>query len=97
MDAADILLDPTRMLVVEYDVPGVGVTRTASLSVRYVPVPRPEGPVIAMEIVFDPSRPAPTAPYRCPRASLRRLLLAPAIVRAVRPLTPGAEPHHHAG
>lgn len=79
-------IDPDRLLVVSF-VDRDGTPRDVlAITCRYVTATDSTGASrIAVEVLHDPSTPAPVAAYRCPPGRVRRLLIPPARVHAVRP------------
>lgn len=79
-------VDPDRLVVVAYDDRGGTSREVVALTCRYVAATDATGARrIAIEVLHDPSAPAPTNAYFCPLGRVRRELLSPARIRAVRP------------
>ena len=83
---AQQLVDPERLLVVAYRDPVGSEHEVAAIGCRYVPAVDATGRrAVALEILFDPETPAPTAPYYRPAQELRELVLDPRRIVRIRP------------
>ena len=82
------VVDPERLVVVTHVGADQAEYQTVAVFCRYSPARDGSGSrVIAVEVVFDPARQAPAAPYRIPVGQLQRLVLTPSQLRRVRPYT----------
>lgn len=84
MKAAQIRVDPARLLVVDYiqNRDDGRETSVVAILCRYVPVRRA---LVAVELLWDPLEQQPLAPYYATRAHLRRELIRPSWLVQVRP------------
>ena len=87
--ATQQLVDPERLLIVTSDAPEVP-KEIAAVSCRYVPAIDANGlRAVAVEVVFDPTQPAPSNAYFCPPQQLQQLLVDPRAIRRIRPYVTG--------
>ena len=82
------VVDPDRLVVATHQESDGRVSRTVAVFCRYAPATDAAGHrVMAVEIVYDPHRQTPNAPYRVPVEALRRLVLSPRALVRVEPYT----------